>query len=64
MITMNKTDLKSVALWFTILIIILVLFVFGSTWVQWIMMKLYEFFIEKNVTIKIILYNLTYQIIL
>ena len=50
MITMNKTDLKSVALWFTILIIILVLFVFGSTWVQWIMMKLYEIFIEKNVT--------------
>lgn len=48
MITIKKTDLKSVALWLSILIFILILVVFGRTWVQWIMMKMYEYFIEKK----------------
>jgi hypothetical protein len=53
MITIRKIDLKLFALWISIIILLFIFVLFGRQLFQWALMKLYEFFIQKNPTLLI-----------
>jgi hypothetical protein len=48
MITIRKKDFKLFALWISIVILLFIFVLFGKQLLQWVLMKLYEFFIQKN----------------
>jgi hypothetical protein len=48
MISTNKPKTDLPAYWFTLLLIVLIFSLFGMNLIEWIFMKLYEFFIQLN----------------
>lgn len=48
MITADKIKPDMTAYWFALMLILVILVLFGRQPIEWILMKLYQFFVQKN----------------